>query len=191
MTDHTRRTIATLLLITTVLLVSCEKKQEEKSASTTPTALEGFVAAAKAGDLNRVKELLQSGIDVNAQTKDKEFALLSAITEKRDDVARYLLQNGANPDLVDISGQSPALFAAYLQNVGILQDLIDHKANVDIPTTSGETALFRAVAWQNRTIVTILMRAGADPNHISDEVLRGVNIKSRDEWNKLVKDLTD
>ena len=170
--------------------LNCQRDHTETSTGKPKSAIDNLLESVKEGKIESVKEYIEQGGDVNAQDNAKQFALLAAIWNKRNDITKYLLQHGANPNLTDMTGQSPVFVAAYEQNLEILQELIAHKADVNIVTGSGETALLRAVAWQNPTITSALLKAGADPDKVSDKILLGVGIKSREEWNKLIKELT-
>ena len=63
---------------------------------------EALVDAAGNGDLNEVKRLLAAGAEINQRTADSYgWPLLRALTEEHMEVARYLLENGADPNAVD------------------------------------------------------------------------------------------
>ena len=76
---------------------------EAKTASANSEELnEALVDAAGNGNLSEVKRLLAAGAEINQRTADSYgWPLLRALTEEHMDVARYLLENGADPNAVD------------------------------------------------------------------------------------------
>jgi ankyrin repeat protein len=178
-----------ILLILSIL--GCNRNREQQGLATSMTPVEQLIEAAKAGNLESVKAYIADGVDPNAKDKYEQSALLAAVSNNRDDVTEFLLANNANPNIVDMHGQSPAFWASYERNLKSLELLIARKADVNLVTNAGETALLRAVIWSNRKIVSALMKAGADPGRVSDEVLRSAGFKSRDEWNKQVQSLIE
>ena len=55
--------------------------------------------AARQNDLASVKTLLDGGADVNLQSADGSTALLVAIINEHNELATYLLEHGADPNL--------------------------------------------------------------------------------------------
>ena len=54
--------------------------------------------ASENGNLEKVKALVVNGADINARDYSGETALISAIKKKRNHIAKYLIQNGADLD---------------------------------------------------------------------------------------------
>ena len=83
----------------------------------------GFTAltyAAREGDLESTKILVEAGADVNQQTTgDKSSALIEAISNGHLDLANYLLGKGANPNLLNVYGESALYAAVDFRNVEI------------------------------------------------------------------------
>lgn len=61
---------------------------------------------AGAGKLDRVRELIEGGADINSQDHNGSTALISACQRGHVDVAFWLLENGARIDPVDLGGRS-------------------------------------------------------------------------------------
>lgn len=68
-----------------------------------------FKAAACNGDLERCRRLLQEGgININYRSGDtKKTALYSATVNYREDVCRFLLSHGADPNIKNAFGFCP------------------------------------------------------------------------------------
>jgi ankyrin repeat protein len=63
-----------------------------------------LIQAVAASNLDRVRELLDAGHDVNACDSLERTALMIAIERRNEEIAKLLLRNGANPNLKNQSG---------------------------------------------------------------------------------------
>jgi len=141
------------------------------ASSITPMARGGLTAldfAAREGDVESARFLLDAGADINQLDADDTHALTIALMNKHYTFAKFLLDRGANPNLADSRGRTP-LYAAIdarnedysalptrkdddpLPSVEIVQALLDHGANPNAALTrnlpgrsgmdSGDTSL--------------------------------------------------
>lgn len=91
-----------------------------------PVQLEGYAAnvlgtpqggytplmfAARVGDLNTAKLLVSSNADINAVSVEDGTALVIAASRGYENLALYLLEKGADPDLTDANGMTPLHYA--------------------------------------------------------------------------------
>ena len=88
-------------------------------------------AAAYSGDLQRVKSLVNRGVDINSQTSDRWTALHRAVHQQKEDVVRFLVDNGANPNIPNCDGQTSLHVAASNDNVLIILLLIEGHAEIN------------------------------------------------------------
>ncbi|XP_057764132.1 integrin-linked protein kinase 1-like [Salvia miltiorrhiza] len=79
-------------------------------------------------DLDGIKELLDSGTDVNFRDIDNRTALHVAACQGFADVANLLLQNGAHVDLKDRWGGTPLADAIHYKNHDVIKLLETHGA---------------------------------------------------------------
>jgi hypothetical protein len=88
------------------------------------------------------------------------------IVVKRSDATylRYLLAQGADPNIRDGQGNTPLLLSVGMGAPDMMQVLLDKKANVNLANSSGETPLIRAVQRRDLGIARTLIAAGADPD---------------------------
>ena len=70
--------------------------------------------AARQGALEAAQALADAGADLNLQDPDGTPALTLAIVNGHHDVARLLLERGANPNVPDTAGMTPLYVAVEL-----------------------------------------------------------------------------
>ena len=89
-----------------------------------------------------------------------------------DDIISPLLQHGANPNLTDVSGNTPLHWAAQVGEIDGVQTLLKHHANINVQDKQGRTALMLCVEYANKgDMIRELLKQGAN-THLKD--LRGV-----------------
>lgn len=101
---------------------------------------------------------------VDAPAPNDATPLVGAIWADRADLAKWLLDNGADPNRVDSGGLTPVRIAAYNDRADILELLIKAGAAVDIPKRNGDRAIHAAAQHADATSLDLLIAAGADVN---------------------------
>jgi ankyrin repeat protein len=102
---------------------------------------------------------------VNARDADNNSALAIAIAARDPEWTGYLLNKGADPDLVgDKAGDTPLIIASRIGFEQAVQWLLGMGAKVNAANRMGETALIAAVQQRQVPIVRMLLNAGADPD---------------------------
>ena len=159
--------------------------------------------AAGTGDVAKVKELLDKGIDVNAANTYGATALASAADRGHLEVVKLLLERGANPNTQDTFYKlKPLSWAAQRGHMEIVRLLLDRGATADPElliggiygeqpaivklmlekTKPGEGALTDALAIAeqvgNAEIVEILKAAGAKPQAPASFEVDAATLKS-------------
>ncbi len=88
------------------------------------------------------------------------------ITIDRRDLTwtKFLLQEGANPNIADNRGRTPLIAAAQIGFVEGVQALVEAGARLDVGNETGETPLIAAVHARNIELIEVLVSAGADPD---------------------------
>lgn len=94
--------------------------------------------AARSGMVDTVRAFLESGVEPDLPAGNGMVSLAAAINQERIDVARALLDAGADVNLVDANRYTAAHHA---QSAEALELLLDHGARLDIPNLDGETVL--------------------------------------------------
>ena len=125
-----------------------------------PRRNEELVHAAGAGDLPRVKQLIEAGADANSCDSNGMGTLLTFHPQ----VIKYLLSQGADPNLQRNENISPVLTGiVYAGNVECARLLLEGGAEVNRQNEHNhETALHFAASGDNVEMVTLLIAHGAD-----------------------------
>ncbi|XP_031558281.1 myotrophin-like [Actinia tenebrosa] len=91
---------------------------------------ENFCSAIKSGFLPTIIEHLKKpGSEVNMTVDAGRNALHLAAEAKRENIIRYLLQNGANPVAEDDTGATPLLIAIWSGDKDCVKTLLDFGAD--------------------------------------------------------------
>ena len=80
--------------------------------------LTALLYAARGGCLGCVESLAASGADVNLPTPEGVTPLMVALENDNNDVAQFLLANGANPHVWDVYGRTALYVAVNRKNAG-------------------------------------------------------------------------
>ena len=150
-----------------------------------------LLVASRAGNAALVKALIAKGAQVNATEPVRgQTALMWAVANRRDEVARVLIQAGADVHArsivtpreyqtgsryvayddvrfvvkVEEGGFTPLLFAARSGDAASADLLLAAGAKVDDPAPTGATPLVLAAHSGNRDVAALLLDRGADPN---------------------------
>jgi uncharacterized protein len=122
--------------------------------------------AAKAGDVELVRQLMRQGADVNDAQGDGMTALHWAADADNLPLAEVLLYAGANTEAgTRIGHYTPLHIASRKGNAEVVRALVDAGADHNaISTNTGVLPLHLAAASGSVSTVTALLQAGADPN---------------------------
>jgi ankyrin repeat protein len=114
--------------------------------------LTAFVFAAREGDIETAKVMLDAGVDINQTDVDNTTGLVVAIMNKKYTFAKFLLDRGADPNVADVKGRA-ALYAAIdmrnedwsalplrketdpMPSLDLIQAILAHGANLDMKLT--------------------------------------------------------
>jgi ankyrin repeat protein len=119
---------------------------------------------ARTNDIHTASFLLGQGLKVDQKSSDNGFTpFLEAVSANKMEMAKFLVENGANATVRDRQGVSAVYFAAKNGNLELLQFLIEKRALIDTPDSYGFTPLMEAILYDRFHIVECLLAAGANP----------------------------
>jgi len=123
-----------------------------------------LVEAARAGDFEAVRDLIDSGADVNLAASDGSTALLWAAYQSHPEMAEALIAAGADTNLANNYGVTPLLEASRIGDAAVIEVLIAGGANIELAHPEGTTPLMAASLTGRAGAVSTLLEHGADPN---------------------------
>ena len=132
-----------------------------------------LVAVAGDGDLELIREILDSGVDVNGAGEDGVTALMQSVSGAHVELVEFLLSRGARPDARDDEGMTAFLWtvdqcgsnASNDEELGpdywkILRILAKAGADVNAQNNNGQGALEIARSLGDDTAVAVLLELG-------------------------------
>jgi len=124
-----------------------------------------LMECAKTGNLDAVKALLSRELDINGREPRRgQTALMWAVAAKHPEVARLLIEHGADVNIPSKDGFTPLMFAAQQGDMKAAEILLAAGAKVNDVTPAGDTPLLIASASGNQALAIFLLDHGADPN---------------------------
>jgi len=139
-----------------------------------------------AGDLAKVRYLLSKGASVTARSKVGRTPLsIAAAYDGSVEIARLMIEKGADVKAVDESGASVLAIAASVNNLEVARLLVAKGADVNTTDELGYTPLGNAVSAGNRSaeLTGLLLDHGAKVNVASGDTVEIVkNGKIRIGW---------
>lgn len=137
-----------------------QKQLEQKGVAYNPAS---FISCAGSGEIDCIKLFLAAGMDVNVYFSST--ALSAASANGKTETVKYLLDNGANPNIVTFYGTALVL-AVKNNHVDIVKILLAANANPNAISSDGHSTLSLAAFTGNPEVVTLLANAGAKVDFI-------------------------
>jgi ankyrin repeat protein len=124
------------------------------------------------GNLQAAQSALRNGADVNAQERYIPYRtnLMIAAEEGNENLAKLLVEYGADVNGIDADGHTALMEAANGGHLNVVKFLIEHGANVNaaatlsVDYTGSNTALMHASEKGHVNVVKLLIKHGADIN---------------------------
>lgn len=130
-----------------------------------------LVEAIKQGDVQAVRALIKSGVDVRAPEGDGATALHWAAHRDSIELMRLLIDAGAPVRVANDLGVTPLHLAAASGNPSTIKLLLDKRADVNVAAASGVTPLMEAARSGSVDAVRLLLAHGANAD--AHETARG------------------
>lgn len=128
-----------------------------------------LVIAAGNGNLEKVKSLLNKGVDINAkETKLGLTALMFASSAGYLNMVKYLISKGADINVKSSKAGETALMRASIDgHLEVVKYLIDKGADINAKANSGRSPLMIASSVGYLNIVKYLISKGANVNAVA------------------------
>ncbi len=129
-----------------------------------PFAPERFLECAGRGDIVCVNHFIAAGMSLEVQDERGTNALMRALYGQHIDVARALIDKGADVNARRKDGATVLRAAAHAGRLDFVELLLARGANPDFQDDSGDSALMRAAYRGDATMAKALLAKGATPN---------------------------
>ncbi|MBP9885204.1 MAG: ankyrin repeat domain-containing protein [Leptospiraceae bacterium] len=125
-----------------------------------------FVEAVKDSNLEKVKILLKTKVNLNASDSREMTPLLLASGDNNLEMVKLLVEAGADVNRKHKeTGKTPLIYAAANGHLDILKYLLDRPGIlVNAKDKEGKTALIHAVFYARKDAISILLDNKANPN---------------------------
>ncbi len=121
--------------------------------------------AAKNGDLDKVKSLLETNPElINAKDNKGFTPLHSAVSKGRKSIVTYLVTQGANINAKNKNGLTPLFQALDLSRNNVAKVLIEKGANLNFKGYRNRTLLHMSARSGNSAIASLLIKKGGNVN---------------------------
>lgn len=124
--------------------------------------IDDLPAAARAGNIELIIQLLGNGFDVNAAQGDGATALHWASHRNDLELVNLLIGYGAEVDVSNDLGATPLWLATLNGSARVTDALLIAGANPNVSLKMGETPLMSAARSGNLDVVSLLINAGSD-----------------------------
>jgi ankyrin repeat protein/beta-lactamase regulating signal transducer with metallopeptidase domain len=189
-------------------IVELLQKHGAKEIAPAPGAL--LCRAASQGDIEKVKSLIEKGINVNTKDKEGYTAIYDAAARGHKDVVEFLINKGADINIrVDIDAKNSGLWtplqtAVRHNQASVVELLISKGASVNTKDKWGFSPLHTAAKHGYTGVAEHLIDKGADlnaknnngetPLHIAARrnnklaaellITKDANINAKNKWNR-------
>ncbi len=124
-----------------------------------------LTTAAAENDMNLVKSLLKTNIDVDSRDWDTQTPLMAASSKGHINMVKHLISAKADVNIVDKDNVTALMEASISGHKNVVDYLLNNGANVNAVSTTGFSSLWLASSEGHLDVVKILIKKGADPNN--------------------------
>jgi uncharacterized protein len=163
-----------------------KQRREDKLTS-------GFIEAARRGDVQRLQDVIEAGVDIRAFGERGVTALHEAASGGEIEIIQILLALGVEPDIQSEGDRSTPLREAVSlgwDNAQVVTTLIEAGANPHLLIESW-TLLMTAVNKEKLAVAKALIDAGVDVNATTSDGTTALEIARRTRNAKMVQLLKD
>uniref|UniRef100_A0A8D8VL02 Ankyrin-2 n=2 Tax=Cacopsylla melanoneura TaxID=428564 RepID=A0A8D8VL02_9HEMI len=121
-----------------------------------------FLRAARAGHLEKLRELLESGVDINTSNANGLNALHLAAKDGHTTVVKALLKGGCKVDASTKKGNTALHIAALAGQEEVAKILVEAGATINVQSLNGFTPLYMAAQENHDGVVKYLLSKGGN-----------------------------
>ena len=114
------------------------------------------------GDAQTLAPVFKKGFPAILRNDKGDSLLMLASYHGHFDVAKLLLEHGADTETCNDNGQTPIAGAAYKGDLPMVRLLLEHGAHVEGMAPDGKTALMFAAMFNRTEVVSLLLAHGAN-----------------------------
>lgn len=148
-----------------------------------------LISAVKSNSLEKVKELISAGANINAKYNLDSTLLHWAVARNFKDIVELLVKNGANINAQESEGRTPLLWATYNGNKDILELLISHGADINAKDKYEFTPLHKAAYDGNKELAKLLLDNKA--NILASQNMRAIASATAGATPDMVNDIDE
>ncbi|XP_054984989.1 ankyrin repeat domain-containing protein 7 [Sorex araneus] len=109
-------------------------------------------------------QLIDKKCKKNAREREKISPITETVQCKKEICAAILLHYGADPNLMDLNGNTALHYAVCGEKTSLVEKLLEYKANLEVQNKDGYTPLLLAITENNAKMVEFLLKRGANVN---------------------------
>ena len=147
---------------------NCAEQEKEKEKCIQNVVNKIFISNINKYNYHCVKLLLEIGISVNVNYKQdythRNTMLIRASQNGDKDIVKFLLENGADPNLFNAGENMALIYASENCDKDIAELLLEKNAKFDQQNSYKTTPLLEASKNNCIEVVKLLLEKGADPN---------------------------
>jgi hypothetical protein len=118
---------------------------------------EQYTGSTRIFSVERMMELLEQDVPLESVDKDGKTFLRHACADGKSDIAKFLLDSGADVNSRDKEGKTPLMAAAMIGRLEIVKLLLEQGADPRIESQNGDSAAKMAQRWGKKEIVQVLL----------------------------------
>ncbi|XP_060520918.1 ankyrin-3-like isoform X3 [Cylas formicarius] len=157
-----------------------------RKSSTDPNT--AFLRAARAGQLDKIQEYLDSGTvrDINTSNANGLNALHLAAKDGHVEIARELLRRGAIVDAATKKGNTSLHIASLAGQEEVVRLLVQNGASLNVQSQNGFTPLYMAAQENHDTVVRYLLSKGANQTLATEDGFTPLAVAMQQGHDKVV-----